>query len=184
MMNAGSRKAILGLTSALALIGLASGCTSGVLVDENFTPITDWRTGGASVTFQALGSNLLPNGKEYSFNLKGQPYVSLDGFAADGATTPNRPGLINSAQFVPEGNYRVEFFQPSVGFAYSPRFAHNYTNPGTCTDSFSGSTDGDCAVYYFELNYNCPACTGPNCGGIQTLPTHSGIPVIDMCVSF
>jgi hypothetical protein len=183
MTNAGSRNSILGIAGALALVGLASGCTSGVLVDENFNKITDWRTGGASVTFQELGSNLLPDGTEYSFNLNGQPYVSFDAFAADGATTSAYPGLVNSSQYVPPGNYRVEFFQPSVGFAYSPRFAHAY-NSGTCRDVFTGKSDQACVQYYFELNYNCPVCTGPNCGGIRPLPTQNGIPVIEMCVSF
>ncbi len=184
MTNAVSRNRILGIVGTLVLAGLASGCTSGVLVDENFDTITDSRTANASVTFQELGSNLLPNGTEYTFNLNHQPYISFDGFQADGATTSKYPGLVNSGHVIPNGNYRVEFFQPQVGFAYSPRFTHSYANPGTCTDTFSGESDGDCAVYYFELNYNCPVCTGSSCGGIQTLPTHNGFPVIDMCVSF
>jgi hypothetical protein len=185
MMNAGSRNTILGIAGALALVGLASGCTAGVLVDENFNKITDWRTGGASVTFQTLGPgpDFLPTGKDYSFNLNGQPYISFDAFADDGATSSDYPGLVNSAQLIPQTNYRVEFFQRTVGFARSHRFAHNYTNPGSCKDAFTGNTDGDCAVYYFELNYHCPVCTGPNCGGIQPLPTQNGIPVIEMCVS-
>ena len=180
----GSRNALVGAACALALAVLAGGCTSGVLVDENFNNITDWRTTGASVTFEALGSDLLPNGTDYTFNLNGQPFISFDGFADDGATTSKYPGLVNNGHFIPNGNYRVEFFQRQVGFAYSPRFAHNYKNPGTCTDAFTGSNDGDCAIYYFQLNYNCPVCTGPSCGGIQTLPTHNGFPVIEMCTSF
>jgi hypothetical protein len=183
MMNAGSRNTILGIASTLAVIAFSSGCTAGILVDESFNTITDWRTSGASITFQELGSSLLPDGTEYSFNLNGQPYVSLDVFASDGATSSSYPRLVNSAQYVPPGNYRVEFFQPSVGFAYSPRFAHAY-NSGTCRDTFTGSTDGACAQYFFELDYNCPLCTGPGCGGIQPLPTRDGLPVIVMCVSF
>lgn len=182
MMNTGSRNTILGIASALALVALSSGCTAGLLVDENFHSITDWRTGGASITFQELGSDLLPDGTEYTFNLNGQPYVSFDPFAPDGATTSSFPGLVNSEQYIPPGNYRVEFFQPSVGFARSPRFAHAY-NRGTCRDPFTGNTDGLCVVYLFELDYNCPVCSGPNCGGIQPLPTHDGFPVIVMCAS-
>ena len=180
MTNSRSRNTLLGLVGALALGTLATGCTSGLLVDENFNKITDWRTGGASVTFQELGSNLLPDGTDYTFNLNGQPYVSFDNWADDGATNSSYPGLVNSKQYIPPGNYRVEFFQPSVGFAYSPRFAHSY-NSGTCKDTFTGNNDRACAQYYFELDYHCPICTGPSCGGIQPLQTHNGIPVIPMC---
>jgi hypothetical protein len=183
-MNTGSRNTILGIASALALVVLSGGCTAGVLVDENFNNITDWRTSGASITFQELGSNLLPDGTEWSFNLNGQPYVSFDALGGGtGATTSSFPGLVNGPGLWP-GNYRVEFFQPSVGFAYSPPFEHSYSNSGTCRDSFTGNTDGSCVLYFFELDYNCPICSGPNCGGIQPLPTHDGLPVIVMCTSF
>jgi hypothetical protein len=182
MMNAGSRNSILGIASALVLVGLASGCTCGDLVDENFQIINDWRTGRASITFKALDSNLMPNGTNYSFNLNGQPYISFDAYAPDGATNPNYPNLVNSKQFIPEGNYQVEYFQPSVGFARSPRFAHSYTYPNNCTDTFTGkaNADADCQFYYFQLNYHCPLPTG----GIQTLQTHNGFSVIPMCVAF
>lgn len=146
MTNAESRRTILGIAATLALVGLAGGCTAGVLVDENFKSITDWRTAGASVTFQSLGSILLPDGTKYSFNLNGQPYISFDAFADDGATTSNYAGLVNSKRFIPEGNYRVEFFQRSVGFARSPRFAHAYTTPSSCKDAFTGQTDQECAI--------------------------------------
>ena len=180
MMNPGSRTTVLAIASALVLVAVSGGCTAGVLVDENFNNITDWRTGNASITFKELGSNLLPDGSEYSFNLNGQPYVSFDGLASVGATTSSFPGLVNSAG-VPPGNYQVEFFQPSVGFARSRRFTHSFNT--TCSDSFTG-TNEQCELYFFELDYNCPVCSGPSCGGIQPLPTHNGTPVIVMCTSF
>ncbi len=185
MTNVRSRNAFLSIAGATALASVASACTAGVLVDENFNSITDSRTGNASVTFQALGSNNLPNGTDYQFNLGGQPYVSFDAWAANGATTTNYPGLVNNSLYIPPGNYRVEFFQPQVGFAYSPPFAHAYTS-GTCTDEFTGSSDSACQIYWFELNYNCTFCTAPTCGGgtIQPLGTHDGFPVINMCVAF
>jgi hypothetical protein len=182
MTTSVSRSTLIGIVGALAFGTLSTGCTSGVLVDENFASITDWRTAGASITFQRLGDDLRPNGTEYSFDLNGQPYVSLDPYANNGATTSSYPGMVNKKQFVPEGNYRVEFFQRSVGFAYSPRFAHAYD--GSCRDGITDTTDATCVQYFFELDYHCPACTGPDCGGIQTLQTHSGIPVIPLCTSF
>ena len=183
MMISVPRNTILGIVGALALATVATGCTSGVLVDENFSPITDWRTAGASITFQRLGDDLRPTGTQYSFDLNGQPYVSFDPYADNGATTSSYPGMVNKKQFIPEGNYRVEFFQRSVGFAYSPLFAHAY-GAGSCRDAITGKTDATCQQYFFELDYNCPACTGPSCGGIQPLPTQDSIPVIRMCTAF
>ena len=183
MMNATSRNATFGILGVLALGILATGCTAGVLVDENYNTITDWRTGGASITFVRLGDDLRPDGTQYQFDLNGQPYVSFDAYADDGATTASRPGLVNSKKFIPSGNYSVEFFQRGVGYARSRKFYHDYDSNG-CRDSITGNQDDYCAEYYFRLNYNCPSCTGPDCGGVQTLPTHNAFPVIDMCTAF
>ena len=175
---------LLRIILASSSVALASGCTAGVVVDGNWSNAHANETTNATLTFQQLGSNLQPNGTNYNFNLNGQPYVSFDPYASNGATTTSYPGLQNSAQIIPDGNYRVEYWQNQLGGAlYSPKFAHSYES--TCTDQFNNSETGiQCETYYFQIlapgdpeYVDCANLTGQ----IQTLPTHNGIKVIELC---
>jgi hypothetical protein len=120
----------------------------------------------------------LDGSAHYDFHLNGQPYVSFDDFAADGATTSNYPGLVNSAQYIPPGNYWVDYFQPQTPFLHSQNFVHSYD--GSCRDAFTGKNDQACEQYYFQLATGCFSCFGPNCP-VRDLPKHNGIKVIQIC---
>lgn len=187
MNSAFMHRIILASASVVGLIA-AGGCTAGVLVDSNFKNAGTNETAGASITFKQLDANLNFNGKEYSFDLNGQPYLSFDPYAATGATSSRFPGLLNQKTLIPGGSYSVEYFQRSQGFAYSPKFTHNY-DQGSCEDEFNGGTATEpCELYYFQYlvqgDPQYQASCSNNGGGLQTLQTHGSYKVIPLCSSF
>ena len=176
MMNASVRKGMLTTVGIVAFAAAASGCTAGVLVGDNFEPLSGMPVSGAHITFMGLDANLVPTGDSYDFSLNNQPYISFDAWQPTGATTSDYPGLVNSSQYIPPGNYYVDYFQPQTVFLRSGNFVHSYD--GSCRDDYSGNTDKLCEQYFFQLADNCQSC--PSCG-TQPLPTHLGIKVIQIC---
>jgi hypothetical protein len=176
MMNLASLKRMLTVVGTVAVAAVGSGCTTGVVVDDNFNNLRNVPQ-RAAITFLSLDS-----GANYNFNLNGQAYVSFDDYAADGATTSRFPGLVNSAQYIPPGNYYVMYFDPQQGFFKSNNFTHSYD--GSCTDLYNNNDDKLCEQYYFQVHDDnkgpCRICAGSNCG-VQDLPTHNGNKVIELC---
>lgn len=188
MKNALLTRIILG-SSAVVGLYVAGGCTAGVLVDSNWQNAKTNETAGASITFRTLdANNNYSGGTEYTFNLGGQPYLSFDPYAPAGATSSRFPGLQNQKTYVPPGNYQVQYFQPQMGFAYSPKFTHAY-DQGSCEDTFNGGTATEpCDLYYFQFLIESDPQYAADCshngGGLQTLPTYNGYKVIPLCAAF
>jgi hypothetical protein len=177
MMTIEPLKRMLTIVGTLALASLGTGCTGGVLVDDNFKNISS----NGSITFFLLDDNMVPTGVTYDFNFNNQPYLSFDNYAPDGATVGSLPGLINSRQYLQPGNYYAEYFQAQTGFAKSNNFVHSFD--GTCTDLITGKADKQCEQYYLQVSYSptCHGCGGPSCAPPQPLNTYNGVKVIQMC---
>jgi hypothetical protein len=180
---------VFGLICALALASISTGCTMGVVVDDNFNQVqtaysttTGLGTAGASVTFFGLDANNNYTGSNYTFNFNGQPYLSFDPYADQNANLGN-PSLQNQKQFLPPGHYYASYFQPQMGFARSNNFDHEYG--AACQDPYTKGNDAECAQYFLQLSTSpyCRACHGPGCG-TPDLAQHNGMKVITMCVPF
>jgi len=172
----------LAAAAILALAGFATGCTYGAVVDANFNYVNNTHGDlNADITFVQLDDNMNETGKRFTFPLNGQPLVSFDSYAANGASNPHDPQLKNVSEAIPPGNYYVLYFNPTQPFSKSNNFVHNYD--GNCADFYTNQPDKLCEEYYFQLisDASCTTCGGRGCPPPAPLPTHGGTKVIQIC---
>ena len=165
---------------ALALATLTSGCTFGMMVDDNFNQLGY----GGFLTFYYVGGGdgTVPPGWEAT-SFSQSEYVSFDSYAPSFATNSAYAGVSNVQQAIPPGEYFVGFTYGNYPPVYqSNNFMHTY-DEGGCTDGFTGVADKACEFYLFQLSQNCSAspCAGASCP-VQPLPTHNGSKVIQICL--
>ncbi len=177
-----THRAVIRLATVAVAALVAGGCTAGIVVDENFNPVSNL---AGVMTWIAVDSDRgQPTGDQYEYwtTTGAKSYaISFDPYAAETDTFDskgNRPtpvnGVANSAQFIPPGSYYIVLDTGLIAPVFlgyiSKVFKHQYTE--SCSDYFNGNTDR-CAQYYFLLGAADavpPDCMAPAASARRSRP--------------